>query len=145
MPMMTTFRSVVDPADCDFLGHMNVSRYFSACSDGIFAIQSEMGLTASDMRTGRRLSFAVVNAQSDFRAELSAGDAMRLETSVVAMGSKSMTFRHQLFRADGDQLAFETEFKCVMLSLDTRRAATIPEDVRKKAADWMDASTETAK
>jgi YbgC/YbaW family acyl-CoA thioester hydrolase len=134
---MTTFRSVVDPADCDFLGHMNVSRYFAACSDGVFAIQSEMGLTANDMRSGRRLSFAVVNAQSDFRAELSAGDALRLETSIFAIGSKSITFRHHLFRADGDVLAFETEFKCVMLNLETRRAADIPDDVREKAREWM--------
>ncbi|MDU9006547.1 acyl-CoA thioesterase [Sedimentitalea todarodis] len=138
MPAMISFRSVVDPADCDFLGHMNVSRYFAACSDGVFAIQSEMGLTANDMRTGRRLSFAVVNAQSDFRAELSAGDALRLETSIVAIGAKSMTFRHQLFRADGDTIAFETEFKCVMLSLETRRAANIPDDVREKALEWLD-------
>ncbi|MBS9719028.1 acyl-CoA thioesterase [Pseudohalocynthiibacter aestuariivivens] len=138
MPAMDSFRSVVDPADCDFLGHMNVSRYFAACSDGVFAIQSDMGLTANDMRTGRRLSFAVVNAQSDFRAELSAGDVIRLETSIVVIGSKSMTFRHRLFRADGDTLAFETEFKCVMLSLETRRAAEIPEDVREKATQWLD-------
>ena len=75
MPAMISFRSVVDPSDCDFLGHMNVSRYFAACSDGVFALQSELGLTADDMRNGRRLSFAVVNAQSDFRAELAAGDA----------------------------------------------------------------------
>ena len=140
MPAMISFRSVVDPADCDFLGHMNVSRYFAACSDGVFAIQSEMGLTANDMRSGRRLSFAVVNAQSDFRAELSAGDALRLETSIVAIGSKSMTFRHQLFRADGDTIAFETEFKCVMLSLETRRAADISDDVREKALEWLDSS-----
>ena len=138
MPAMVSFRSVVDPADCDFLGHMNVSRYFAACSDGVFAIQSEMGLTANDMRSGRRLSFAVVNAQSDFRAELSAGDALRLETSIIAIGSKSMTFRHQLFRADGNTIAFETEFKCVMLSLETRRAADIPDDVREKALKWLD-------
>jgi acyl-CoA thioester hydrolase len=137
MPAMISFRSVVDPADCDFLGHMNVSRYFAACSDGVFAIQSEMGLTANDMRSGRRLSFAVVNAQSDFRAELSAGDALRLETSIIAIGSKSMTFRHQLFRTDGDTIAFETEFKCVMLSLETRRAADIPDDVREKASEWL--------
>jgi len=138
MPAMVSFRSVVDPGDCDFLGHMNVSRYLAACSDGIFAIQSEMGLTAQDMRTGRRLSFAVVNALSDFRAELSAGDAIRLETSILAIGSKSMTFRHQLFRADGDKLAFETEFKCVLLNLETRRAAEIPEDVRKNAVMWLE-------
>lgn len=138
MPAMTSFRSVVDPNDCDFLGHMNVSRYFAACSDGVFAIQSEMGLTADDMRNGRRLSFAVVNAQSDFRAELSAGDAIRLETSVIEIGTKSMTFRHRLVRSDGDTIAFETIFKCVLLSLETRRAANIPDDVRAMAAQWLE-------
>ncbi|WP_343067887.1 thioesterase family protein [Sulfitobacter aestuariivivens] len=138
MPAMTSFRSVVDPSDCDFLGHMNVSRYFAACSDGVFAIQSEMGLTANDMRDGRRLSFAVVNAQSDFRAELSAGDAIRLETSVMEIGSKSMTFRHRLIRSAGGTVAFETVFKCVLLSLETRRAAEIPDDVRETAAQWSE-------
>ncbi|WP_297543040.1 thioesterase family protein [Roseovarius sp.] len=138
MPAMISFRSVVDPSDCDFLGHMNVSRYFAACSDGVFAIQSEMGLTANDMREGRRLSFAVVNAQSDFRAELSAGDAIRLETSVMEIGSKSMTFRHRLIRSEEDTLAFETVFKCVLLSLETRRAAEIPDDVRETATQWME-------
>lgn len=138
MPAMISFRSVVDPSDCDFLGHMNVSRYFAACSDGVFTIQSELGLTANDMRSGRRLSFAVVNAQSDFRAELSAGDAIRLETSVIEIGSKSMTFRHRLISSDGDTIAFETVFKCVLLSLETRRATEIPGDVRAKAAHWLE-------
>lgn len=141
MPAMISFRSVVDPSDCDFLGHMNVSRYFAACSDGVFAIQSEMGLTANDMRHGRRLSFAVVNAQSDFRAELSAGDAIRLETSVIEIGSKSMTFRHRLIRSEDDTIAFETIFKCVLLSLQTRRAAKIPDDVRETAALWSEQQT----
>jgi acyl-CoA thioesterase FadM len=90
------------------------------------------------MRSGRRLSFAVVSAQSDFRAELAAGDSIRLQTSVVEIGSKSMTFRHRLFRSDGDKLAFETEFKCVMLSLETRRAAEIPKDVRARAKTWLE-------
>ena len=138
MPAMESFRSVVDPSDCDFLGHMNVSRYFAACSDGVFAIQSEMGLTANDMREGRQLSFAVVSVQSDFRAELSAGDAIRLETSVVELGSKSITFRHRLLRSEGDTLAFETMFKCVMLNLKTRKAAEIPNDVRMAAAQWRE-------
>lgn len=141
MAAMISFRSMVDPSDCDFLGHMNVSRYFSACSDGVFAIQSDMGLTAGDMRAGRRLSFAVVNAQSDFRAELSAGDAIRLETSIVDIGTKSMTFRHRLIRAEGDAVAFETVFKCVMLSLETRKAAEIPEDVRANATRWLEQET----
>jgi acyl-CoA thioester hydrolase len=35
-----TFRRAVDPSDCDFLGHMNVSRYFQACSDAMFSLQA---------------------------------------------------------------------------------------------------------
>ncbi|MDE4100068.1 acyl-CoA thioesterase [Phaeobacter gallaeciensis] len=140
MTAFISFRSVVDPADCDFLGHMNVSRYFAACSDGVFAIQSEMGLTASDMRKGRRLSFAVVNAQSNFRAELSAGDAIRLETTIIEVGTKSMTFRHRLIRAEENILAFETVFKCVMLNLETRGSSEIPDDVRARASEWIEGS-----
>ena len=142
MTTMISARSVVTPADCDFLGHMNVSRYFAACSDGVFAIQSEMGLTASDMRSGRRLSFAVVHAESDFRSELSAGDGIRLETSIVAMGTKSITFRHRLVRSEDDATAFETVFKCVMLDLQTRKAADIPEEVRQMAKFWQEDHTE---
>ncbi|MGX9351071.1 acyl-CoA thioesterase [Shimia sp. W99] len=138
MPAMISFRSVVEPSDCDFLGHMNVSRYFAACSDGVFAIQSEMGLTANDMRSGRRLSFAVVHADSDFRAELSAGDSIFLETAILEIGTKSMTFRHRLIRAEDKAISFETIFKCVMLDLAARRASPIPEDVIKKAEAWRE-------
>jgi YbgC/YbaW family acyl-CoA thioester hydrolase len=137
MAAMISFRSVVDPADCDFLGHMNVSRYFAVCSDGVFAIQSEMGLTAKDMRAGRRLSFAVVHAQSEFRSELSAGEAIRLETEIVEIGLKSITFRHRLIRAEDGATTFETLFKCVMLNLESRRAAEIPAEVREKANQWL--------
>lgn len=137
MSAMVSFRSVVGPSDCDFLGHMNVSSYFAACSDGVFAIQSEMGLTANDMRNGRRLSFAVVHAESDFKSELSAGNAIRLETAILELGGKSITFRHRLIRSEDDAVAFETIFKCVMLSLETRRAETVPDAVREAAKRWM--------
>ena len=137
MTAMISYRSVVNPSDCDFLGHMNVSKYFAACSDGVLAIQSEMGLTASDMRSGRRLSFAVVHANSDFRSELSAGDAVRLETEILDIGNKSIPFRHRLIRAEDDVIAFESLFKCVLFNLVLRRAEPVPDEVRKAAKQWL--------
>ena len=101
-----SFRSVVDPSDCDFLGHMNVSRYFAACSDAVFALQTELGLSAHDMRSGRRLSFAVVHAESDFLAELTAGETIHMQTEILQIGGKSMTFRHELFRSADRKPAF---------------------------------------
>ena len=137
MSAQITYQSVVDPSHCDFLGHMNVSRYFAACSDGVFALQASIGLTAKDMRDGRKLSFAVVHAESDFKTELVAGDVIYLESEVAEIGTKSITFRHRLIRAEDKAVAFESLFKCVMLGLETRRAEPVPDDVRQKAMGWM--------
>jgi acyl-CoA thioester hydrolase len=137
MAAFVSFRSTVDPSDCDFLGHMNVSRYFAACSDGVLALQSALGLTAEDMRSGRRLSFAVVHAESDFLAELRAGDAIWLESAVLEIGSKSMTFEHKLYVEPDRRIAFASRFKCVMLDLAERRSALVPDDVCKKASAFV--------
>ncbi|PSL20425.1 thioesterase superfamily protein [Shimia abyssi] len=89
------------------------------------------------MRQGRRLSFAVVHAESDFLSELAAGDAVFMETEVLGIGRKSMTFRHRLFRSADGMKTFETMFKCVLLGLEARRAEMVPEDVREKAEAFV--------
>jgi len=55
----------------------------------------------------------------------------------MEIGTKSITFRHRLIRAEDGAVAFESIFKCVMLNLDTRRAEAIPSDVKDKAAAWL--------
>ncbi len=137
MPAMSSFRTFVESTDCDFLGHMNVARYFSACSNATGTIQAELGLTGEDMRTGRRLCFAVVHADSSFRAELNAGDSIQMMTDILAIGTKSMTFRHRLYRVDDGALCFETSFKTALMNLTTRKAAAIPDDVRAKAQAYL--------
>ncbi|WP_082029844.1 acyl-CoA thioesterase [Ruegeria sp. ANG-S4] len=137
MTAFVAYKSIVDPSDCDFLGHMNVSRYFAACSNSVFALQSEMGLTAEDMRSGRRLSFAVVHAESNFLAELRAGDAIQMESEVLELGGKSITFRHNLLRTSDRKIAFSTVFKCVLLNLETRKAEALPSEVVTRAKHWL--------
>lgn len=137
MTFVETFRSVVAPADCDVLGHMNVSRYFAACSDGVFSFQTMLGLGLSEIRSGRKLSFAVVHAESDFLSEVHAGEVIYLMTGIEKIGGKSVVFRHRLFKAESGILAFETKFQCVMLDLEARKGAEIPEDVREKAKAFL--------
>ena len=123
---------------------MNVSRYFAACSDGVFSLQTGLGLGLSDIRAGRKLSFAVVHAESDFKSEILAGEVIYLLSGIEAIGGKSMTFRHQLYRAEWPDAAFETVFQCVLLDLETRRSAPIPEDVRMNAQQYMIGKDDTS-
>jgi len=139
MEFVETFRSVVAPSECDHLGHMNVSGYFTACSDAVIAIQSSFGLPPSDLRDGRKLSFAVVRAESDFKLEVKAGEAIYMQTGLEEIGNKSIVFRHRLKRSEDDVVVFETIFRCVLLDLEHRRAAVIPDDVRSKAEALLNA------
>ncbi len=133
---------VVQNDDCDVLGHMNVSRYIAACSDAVFALQRDIGMNEEDFKNGRKASFAVVHMESDFRAELHAGDGFYVTTEIARIGGKSLTFHHRLYRDRDDALAFDARFTTVLLSLETRRAVTIDADLRADLAPWLAADAE---
>jgi len=127
-----TYRAAVAPAQCDHLGHMNVQYYFAAVSDGMFALMIRLGL-APDEIARRKLSFAVVRAETDFHRELRAGDVVALESAVARLGEKSVTFQHRLRNVATAELAMSTQFKCVLMDLVKRQASVIPGDVRAAA------------
>jgi YbgC/YbaW family acyl-CoA thioester hydrolase len=133
MSFVETYRKAVDPSECDILGHMNVSRYFAACSDAMFSLQTTLGLGLSNITGGKRMSFAVVHTEADFRSEVLAGEVIAMRTAVEEIGNKSMLFRHRLYRAEQEVLSFEALFRCVLLDLETRKATPIPDDIREKA------------
>jgi acyl-CoA thioester hydrolase len=141
MPYVETYRGVVNQTDCDHLGHMNVARYFGICGAAAINLQTMLGITPEDVRHGRRLSFAVVRNESDFRAEVEVAEPVVLRSAILEIGGKSMLLHHQLFRADG-VVAFDTRFRVVLFDLVKRRAADIPPDVRAKA-EAMLAGAET--
>lgn len=134
---LETFRNVVSPDQLDHLGHMNVQYYFAAISGAISSFQIAIGLTPTDMREGRKLAFVVVHGDTNFRAELKAGDVIRMETAVTEIANKTATFHHRLFRVETDTLSFDTHFKCVLMDLQARRAIEIPDDIRAELEAYL--------
>ena len=60
----------------------------------MFAMMIRLGLGPEEIRR-RQMSFAVVHAETDFHRELRPGDVIVLESAVLKLGEKSVTFRHQ--------------------------------------------------
>lgn len=133
---VTTFQGAVAPWQCDALGHMNVQHYFAAIGDGMFNIQTMLGLGSRAMGE-RKLSFAVVHAETDFLAELVPGDVIRLETAIAGVTEKMGHFLHRLVRGEDGKLAMRTQFHCVMMDLATRKSARVPDDVRTNAEPFL--------
>jgi len=126
---VTTFSGYVMPAQCDHLGHMNVQHYFATVGEGVFAMQTAFGLGPSQV-AARRLSLAVVHTEASFKSELVAGDVIRLDSGVIEVGTKSVTFRHRLIRVEDEAITFDALFKTVLLDLDKRTAVALPDDIR---------------
>jgi acyl-CoA thioester hydrolase len=128
-----TFRCTVSQSDCDHLGHMNVQHYLRAVSDGMFCLMIHLGLTLEEIRR-RNLSFAAVHAEMDFHRELSFGDVIALESTIIKLENKTGTFHHRLKNAATGEIAMSAEITAVLLDLKTRKGTVIPEDIRLAAA-----------
>jgi acyl-CoA thioesterase FadM len=115
---------------------MNVQHYFAAVSHGMFALMARLGLSPEEIHRRRR-SFAVVRAESDFQREVRAGDLIVLESTVLKVGEKSVTFEQRLRQVATGDTAMRTIFKCVLLDLESRQAAIIPDDIRAAAAQLV--------
>ena len=76
-------------------------------------------------------------AETDFHHELRPGDVMALEPTVLTLGEKSATFHHRLKNVATGTIAMSTEFKCVLLDLEKRKATLIPDDIRAAATQLM--------
>lgn len=105
--------------------------YFRAASDGMFSLMELVGLGPTEIRA-RQMSFAVVHAETDFMAELIAGDVIALRSGVQAIGTQSAEFRHELINVASDQTVMSTRFKCVLLDLERRVAVQVPPDIRDR-------------
>lgn len=136
MPYFVGFRGMVAQWDCDHLGHMNVGHYLRLCGDSLFALQDKLGLSATDIREGRGLSFAVVHAESTFLKEVLAGEIITMKTGVLKVGEKSATFHHVMEKSDGTRV-FESVFKAVLFNTKTRKADPVPSDLRAALAEYL--------
>jgi acyl-CoA thioesterase FadM len=137
MPAIETFRRIVDPADCDMLGHMNISRYFACVSDAGLGLMTAFGLGQDQIIAGRRQAFAVVHFDTTFHKEVLPGDWIYIRSGVGEIGNRSCTIRHEMHRATDDALLFEATAKAVLMDLEARRATVIDEDLRKGMERFM--------
>ncbi|MFK7753509.1 MAG: acyl-CoA thioesterase [Sedimentitalea sp.] len=136
MARQQTLDITVTASDCDALGHMNVARYISLSNENGFAMQTTMGWPPGETRDGVRLSFAVVQMESSFLAEVLLGETLSVRTDVARIGTKSAVFRNEIWRG-GDQLVFRSLWQSVCLDLDTRKGAVIPPSLRAVLEDFL--------
>jgi len=137
MSWFTTYQGQVEAHELDRLGHMNVQHYMGRISLAGFAVMEKIGLGDGSPHGRRALS--MLRCEIDFRRELTAGEAIRLETQMLTVGTKSLTFRHRLLVEASGDLAMEAKIVAVCLDLDARKSAALPDAVAAIARALIEA------
>ena len=131
-----TYRGTVYPWHCDHMGHMNVMWYVGKFDEATWQLFSLLGLTPAFLRAQQR-GMAAVEQTIHYKRELHAGDVVSIHSQLLAVGEKSLRFRHDMINQHDGELAARTTLVGVHLDTVARRACPLPEAVATTARSLL--------
>lgn len=131
---------IVQPWDCDVMGHFTVRRYAAAFDDAsyqfIFALSGEPPVAPE-----RRLGWADVRQTYDYHAEMRPGDIYEITGAPVKLGTTSVTLAYEMrLRDTGDLVAAMTSVM-VRFDLQARKAVPVEAALRERIAAMLSVSS----
>lgn len=121
----------VRPEWIDHNGHMNVAYYVLAFDYATDAFLDHIGLTRDLKKSINSTTFAL-DVNVSYKREVLEGDPLRFTTQLIDVDEKTLHFFHQMFHAVDGYLAATYEVLSVHVDLNTRRVASMPDDLRHR-------------
>lgn len=121
--------AVVHPSACDTMGHMTTHRYLALFDDAAYHLLAALGEQAIVDGVG----WADVKHELEYRSELRAGDAVRIEGRITALGNTSFSSEFLMFRVGETEPAAICRARTVHFDLKARRALPLPQRLRDSA------------
>ena len=81
--------------------------------------------------------FHTVAVQMDFKAPARLNDQLEVYSSIKKVGNSSLIFYQEIYNAGSDELLNSAEIVWVHTNQTEMKAATIPEDLRKKFDKYL--------
>ncbi len=131
-----SYRGQVLASECDLLGHMNIQFYISRLSHAIWNMCYFVGITPEEIKGGKR-GLATVQQDSQYLAEVMAGDILHMETAVLKASEKTITFYHKLINSETGKTALTNTSVVVYMDLDARKATPLTPLMREKLTHFM--------
>jgi 4-hydroxybenzoyl-CoA thioesterase len=128
--MSVAYQRAVHFEEVDAAGIAFFARFFNWCHEAMERFFDGVPGGYVDLITRRRIGFPAVHLTASFRAPLRYGDITRIETSVLKIGTTSVTFRYELTRARDGVHAATIEHVTVATDLDTMTKRPLPDDCR---------------
>ncbi len=138
-----TYRGTVFPWECDANGHMNVRHYVAKFDEGTWQFMAQIGATRAELAR-RNCGPMAVSQNIAYKRELVPGDTVVVTSTVLALGTSSLRFRHAMSDTATGAVAAEMELVGVFVDLATRKSTPVWPELRAKAEALLAAPGERA-
>ena len=125
---------IVRYADLDPQQHVNNAAYLTYLESARMGYYSESGLWNG--QSVREIGMVVASLRIDYLKSILFGKKVRVGLMVSHIGNKSIRFQHQIEDAENGDVFARGEFVMVAYDTENERSVRVPEDWRKKIAQF---------
>ena len=114
-------------AETDQMGRAHHSHYIVWCEMGRTALMREHGASYDEIES-RGVMLPVTRVEVEYRVPLGYDEAVRIDTRIRSIRSRSVTFEYEVYRSSDEALAARATTMLVCMDVDGKMRR-IPEDV----------------
>ena len=131
---VTVYRGVVNPWECDIMGHLNIQFYGAKVADGMSHFCHALGLH-QDLTDAGGITLSRRKAYSRYLGELHAGDILDIRAAVLAVDENSVDILAEIINTTTHRLSASFEMQYVGLDGETQQPVPWPREVRQRMTD----------
>lgn len=140
--MISVYRGVAHPWQCDVLGHLTTRFYVGMFDDASYHFFYEIfGWVGASDDSGK-LGWVDVNHNINYQAEARAGDLLEIRATLTKVGGKSIQASYQMKNLETGEASATLDAVYVLFDLDERKAVTIDDVLRAQATQALAGSDE---
>lgn len=123
----------------DAFGHVNNSRYVELLEEARWRYAEDIGLVK--LLREQELGFIIIDMKLRFRAPVHEGETIRVETSLVALGSASGDVKQTIYRSGESGTCVKSMYHFILIDRQTAKSVPIHGEIRELLAGLVDADS----
>lgn len=131
-----TFRGVVYPWFCDFMGHMNTQFYCQLFDGATLHFLAEIA-KRSELQA-IECGWVDLRQVIEYKHEVRSGELLVIRTQATKVGNSSLGFTHELRDTDSGTLRATSEHVVALFSLTERKSTPLRAEARQRALNLLD-------
>jgi acyl-CoA thioester hydrolase len=130
-----TFRGVVYPWFCDFMGHMNTQFYCTLFDGATLHFLAEVA-KRSELQA-IECGWVDLRQVIEYKHEVRSGELLLIRTQMTKIGNSSLGFLHEMRDTESETLRATSEHVVALFSLTERKSTPLRPEARQRATDLL--------